>query len=98
MALERNREQAREIAERIVAYQDRYPDRPVTLIGHSGGAAMAVRVLESLPDGRRSDQAVLLAGALSPDYDLSTALGRTERGITNFYSGGDVLYLVAGTL
>jgi pimeloyl-ACP methyl ester carboxylesterase len=98
MALERNRTQAREIAARIAAYQDRYPGRPVTLIGHSGGAAMAVLVLEALPEDRRVTQGVLLAGALSPDYDLSTALSRTERGISNFYSGGDVLYLVAGTL
>jgi pimeloyl-ACP methyl ester carboxylesterase len=98
VALERNKAQAQEIAARIVAYQDRYPDRPVTLIGHSGGAAMAVLVLEALPDDRKITQAVLLAGALSPDYDLSTALDRTERGISNFYSGGDVLYLMAGTL
>jgi pimeloyl-ACP methyl ester carboxylesterase len=98
MALERNREQAREIAERIIAYQDRYPGRPVTLIGHSGGAAMAVLVLESLPVDRQVTQAVLLAGALSPDYDLSTALARTENGIRNYYSGGDALYLIAGTL
>lgn len=98
MALERNKAQAQAIAARIVAYQDRYPDRPVTLIGHSGGAAMAVLVLEALPQDRRITQAVLLAGALSPDYDLSTALEHTERGISNFYSGGDVLYLMAGTL
>lgn len=98
MALERNRSQARAVAERIVAYQERYPDRSVTLIGHSGGAAMAVLVLEALPEEGKIDQAILLAGALSPDYDLSAALAHTQRGITNFYSGGDVLYLVAGTL
>jgi len=98
MALERNREKAREIAERIVAYQDRYPGRPVTLIGHSGGAAMTVLVLESLPVDRQVTQAILLAGALSPDYQLDAALARSENGITNYYSGGDALYLIAGTL
>lgn len=98
MALERNREQARQIAARICDYQDRHPDRPVTLIGHSGGAGMAVLVLEALPAERKVTQAVLLAGALSPDYDLSQALSRTERGITNFYSFGDAIYLAAGTL
>ncbi len=98
MALERNKAQAQIIADKIVQYQDHYPDRPVTLIGHSGGAAMAVLVLEALPDDRKITQAVLLAAALSPDYDLSTPLARTERGITNFYSAGDVLYLMAGTL
>jgi pimeloyl-ACP methyl ester carboxylesterase len=98
MALERNKAEAQKIAGKIVAYQERYPGRPVRLIGHSGGAALAVLVLEALPEERKITQAVLLAGALSPDYDLSTALRRTERGITTFYSPGDVLYLMAGTL
>jgi pimeloyl-ACP methyl ester carboxylesterase len=98
MALERNKAEAQKIAGKIVAYQDRYPNRPVRLIGHSGGAALAVLVLEALPEDRKITQAVLLAGALSPDYNLSTALGRTERGVTTFYSPGDVLYLMAGTL
>ncbi|MSR59619.1 MAG: hypothetical protein EXS05_18580 [Planctomycetaceae bacterium] len=98
MALERNRAQAKVIADKIVAYQARFPGRPVTLIGHSGGAAMAVLILEALPEENKVTQAVMLAGALSPDYDLSTALAHTERGITNFYSGGDALYLMLGTL
>ena len=59
---------------------------------------MAVLVLEALPEDRHVTQTVLLAGALSPDYDLSTALSRSERGITSFYSGGDFLYLGVGTL
>jgi pimeloyl-ACP methyl ester carboxylesterase len=98
MAFERNRQQAQEIAGQIVAFQDRYPGRPVTLVGHSGGAAMAVLILEALPADRQVTQAVLLAAAISPDHDLSTALSRTEHGILNFYSKGDVGYLVLGTL
>jgi pimeloyl-ACP methyl ester carboxylesterase len=98
MAYERNRQQAREIAQQIVAYQDRHPGRPVTLIGHSGGAAMAVLILEALPADRQVTQAVLLAAAISSDHDLTTALSRTEHGILNFYSKGDVGYLVLGTL
>jgi pimeloyl-ACP methyl ester carboxylesterase len=98
MALERNREQAREIAAQIVKYQDCYPGRPVTLIGHSGGAAIAVLALEALPPERRVMQVVLLAAAISADHDLSTALARTERGIVNFHSWGDVSYLIVGTL
>lgn len=98
MGLARNRQQAREIARQIVIYQDRYPGRPVTLIGHSGGAAMAVLTLEALPADRRVTQVVLLAAAISPDHDLSTALARTDIGIFNFYSWGDVGHLVLGTL
>lgn len=97
MALERNRKQARAIAEQIVAYQNQYPERAVTLIGHSGGAAMAVLVLEALPPERSVNRAILLAAAISPDHDLSTALARTELGIVNFHSWGDVAHLVAGT-
>jgi len=98
MGLERNQKQAQEIARQIVAYQDHYPGRPVTLIGHSGGAAMAVLTLEALPADRQVTQAVLLAAAIAPDHDLSIALARTERGIINFYSHGDVGHLVLGTI
>jgi pimeloyl-ACP methyl ester carboxylesterase len=98
MALERNKEQARQIVEQILKYQKQYPGRPVTLIGHSGGAAMAVLTLEALPAERNVDQVVLLAAAISPDYDLATALAHSEQGIVNFYSWGDVPHLVVGTL
>lgn len=98
MALERNRKQARAIADQIVAYQDQYPERPVTLIGHSGGAALAVLALEALPPERSVNRAILLAAAISPDHNLSTALAHTELGIVNFHSWGDVPHLVAGTL
>jgi pimeloyl-ACP methyl ester carboxylesterase len=96
MALERNKARAREIADRIVAYQRLYPGRPVNLVGHSGGAAMTVLVLEALPPDHPIENAVLLAAA--PDYDLCGAFLRTKHGITNFYSGGDAIYLIAGTL
>jgi len=98
MALQRNKKRAEEIAEQIVAYQQQYPGRPVTLIGHSGGAAMALLALEALPEGRQVTQVVLLAAAISPTYDLTTALARSERGILSFYSWGDVPHLVLGTL
>ena len=84
MGLARNQQQAREIARQIVVYQDRYPARPVTLIGHSGGAAMAVLILEALPADRHVRQVVLLAAAIAPDHDLSIALARTERGISSW--------------
>lgn len=98
MAHARNETQARRIAERIVAYQDRHPDCPVNLIGHSGGGAMAVLVLESLPADREISQAILLGAALSPHHDLRPALKRTSRGLWNVHSAGDVFYLGAGTL
>jgi hypothetical protein len=59
---------------------------------------MAVLILEELPEENQVAEAVLLAAAISPKHDLTLALSRTEFGITNFYSWGDVPHLVVGTL
>jgi pimeloyl-ACP methyl ester carboxylesterase len=96
-ALERNRHSARRIAERITQYQDDFPRRPVHLIGHSGGAGIAVLTLEHMPDDRQITAAYLLAPAVSPTYDLTDALRRTELGVWNFYSPRDVGFLRVGT-
>jgi len=93
----RNRERADAIAQRIVEYQDAHPGRPVHVIGHSGGAAMAAWTLEALPDDRRVTAAMLLAPALSPRYDLTAALRRTGR-LINYHSTLDLLHLTLGTL
>lgn len=93
----RNRREADEIARKIIAYQDRYPNRPIFLIGHSGGGGLAVYVLEALPHDCKVHLAMLLAPALAPDYDLTNALDHTEHGIWNFYSSYDVGWLGAGT-
>jgi hypothetical protein len=87
---ELKRQQAKMIAQKIIDYQDRYPGRPVHLVGHSGGCSMAVLALEELPPSRKVSQTVLLASGLAPKYDLSTAMDRTEGEIHNFYSHYDV--------
>jgi len=92
-----NRLQARKIAEKIVRYQNKYPGRPVHIIGHSGGGGIAVYALEALPPRRKVTAALLLAPALSPDYDLRPALRHVEVGIYNFYSPYDVGFLKLGT-
>jgi pimeloyl-ACP methyl ester carboxylesterase len=96
-AIDRNRAEARKIAAKIIAYQDRYPGRPVHLVGYSGGAGVAVLTLESLPSDRRVTDAILLAPTLASDYDLRTAISRTTRGIQNFYSPLDVPILMVLT-
>ena len=93
--LKRNRREARKIAEKIVAYQNRYPGRPVYLVGYSGGGGMAVLALEALPPGRKVTSAILLGATLAPDYDLRLAMSHTEQGIRNFYSPADKPILVA---
>ncbi|MBT3201412.1 MAG: hypothetical protein HN350_16045 [Phycisphaerales bacterium] len=92
-----NQRQASIIAERIARYQFNYPNRPVVLVGQSGGAAISAWTCESMRWGRKIDGVVMLAAALSPGYKLATALDSTERGIVNFYSSRDVLLLWAGT-
>lgn len=77
-ARDRNRAVARELAETVAAYRDWMPGRPVTLIGHSGGGAVAVWTLESLPPGVTVDRAVLLAPALAPSYNLGPALAHVR--------------------
>ena len=82
----------------MARYQDAYPGRPVHLIGHSGGAGIAVWALEALPPGRTVTSALLIAPALSPGYPLGPALARVERAAWNFWSPLDLLFLAAGTL
>jgi pimeloyl-ACP methyl ester carboxylesterase len=94
----RNRRQAGLIAQLVADYQMRFPGRPVHLVGHSGGAALAVWTLEMLPDHCQIASAVLLGAALSPSYNLANALRRVYRAIWNYWSPIDFIFLAAGTL
>lgn len=94
----RHQRQAAGIAEKIARYQDKYPGRPVNIIGHSGGGGMTLLTVESLPDHRLVDSIILLAAAVSPDFDLRPVLPKVKRGIWNYTSlVGDAPLLVAGT-
>ena len=93
---DRNKRKAREIARYIQNYRLMYPDRPVFLVGQSGGCAMAAWVAESLGDDQ-VDGIVMLASSLSPTYRLDRALEHSRHGIVNFYSSRDVLFLGFGT-
>jgi pimeloyl-ACP methyl ester carboxylesterase len=93
----RNRRHARKLAQHIQRYRYRFPHRPVHLIGHSGGGGLAVYALEALPAEEPIESALLLAPALSQEYNLSRALRRTKYGIWNFYSRADVGFLRVGT-
>jgi pimeloyl-ACP methyl ester carboxylesterase len=84
-----NREIAGRAAERIVAYAQTHPGRPVTVIGYSGGGAMALFLAEKLPEGFQVDRIILTAPAISPDYDIGPALGHSRQGIVSFYSPQD---------
>ncbi|MFO0918482.1 MAG: alpha/beta hydrolase [Planctomycetaceae bacterium] len=96
-AWRRNQQIAQELAARIVEYQREHPGRPVWLIGHSGGGGISLLTAAALPEGHRLSGLILLAAAVSPRFDLSTALAKVERGIWSFHSWIDCLLVGLGT-
>lgn len=93
----RHQQQAECIAAKIVDYRERYPGRPVYLVGHSGGGAMTAFALDQLPDGVKATGGIMLVAALSPWFSLQSALGHTERGLWNYSAHGDLLFVGLGT-
>lgn len=84
-----NRERAARLAGKLAEYRASYPEAPITIIGYSGGGAMALFIAEALPEEVRLDRILLLGAAISPTYNLTNALARCDRGIVNFYSEED---------
>lgn len=97
VAWNRNQNVACQLAEHIVTLQNQQPYRPIILVGHSGGGAMAIVALEQLPPGYRIHQAILLAPDIAPSHPLATSLDRTVQGIDVFHSRLDCLILGAAT-
>jgi len=93
----RHREQAECIATKVADYRLQYPERPVYLIGHSGGGAMTAFVLQQLPQGVRATGGIMLVSALSPWFRLHSALQHTERGLWNYSAHGDLFFVGIGT-
>jgi pimeloyl-ACP methyl ester carboxylesterase len=92
----RLRQKAAELAGLVLDYRAAHPDRPVYLLGHSGGAGLAVATAEMLPPATL-ERVVLLSAAVSPCYDLTPALRATRGEIVSFYSDMDRLVLGWGT-
>ena len=92
-----NRLAGARLAQIVADYQDRYPGRPVHLVGHSGGGGVAVFSAEGLPEGRQVDGLVLLSASISSGYDLTKAIQKCRSGIVNFYNKSDAAVLGVGT-
>jgi pimeloyl-ACP methyl ester carboxylesterase len=73
------------------------PHRPIILTCHSGGTGIAAWALEQLPEDVIVQQVLMLAPALSPQYDLSRALQRVAGQAYVFSSVYDTFVLGAGT-
>jgi hypothetical protein len=92
-----NRDQkAASLASLVRQFRAGRPVIPVFLVAKSGGSVVVVKALEQL-DEHAVERAILLAPALSPGYDLSTALKAVRRELVVFWSPLDVVVLGAGT-
>ena len=87
---------ARKIAEEVTAFHERHPGELVHLIGKSGGTGVVVKALELL-QANAVETVVLIAPALSPEYDLTQALTAVRKQMVVFWSPLDVIVLGAGT-
>jgi pimeloyl-ACP methyl ester carboxylesterase len=95
--IRRNRREAAKVAKMIERRFKQNPTLQITITSHSGGTAIAVWALEMLPPKMKVQQVVLLAAALSPEYDLSKALEHVSGKAYAFYSEGDAIVLGVGT-
>ena len=94
---EANHKESLRLAGKVEEYRRAHPDAPITIVGYSGGAGMAVFTAEALPEDVALDRIVLIGAALSPHYDLSKAISRCSRGVVSIYSELDWATLGAGT-
>jgi pimeloyl-ACP methyl ester carboxylesterase len=90
------RARAVELATEIWRLKQEDPQRPIFIIGHSGGAGVALAAAECLPPATL-ERMVLLSAAVSPGYDLRPALLATRGEIVSFNSYLDRFWLSWGT-
>jgi pimeloyl-ACP methyl ester carboxylesterase len=88
--------QGARLAEEVLAYKSRHPERPVYLVGHSAGTGVILAATEHLPPATL-ERIVLLSAAVSPCFDLTAALRATRCEVVSFHSTFDRLTLGLGT-
>jgi predicted alpha/beta hydrolase family esterase len=96
-AYEQNHDEAAKVAEMLAAHASADPDSTIYLTAHSGGCAIAVWALEKLPDNVKVHTVLLVAPALSPDYDLTPALRHVTGKMIVLSSKLDTVVLFTGT-
>jgi len=87
---------ADQLAREVLDYKAEHPDSPVYLVGHSGGTGIVLATAERLPPATL-ERIVLLSPAVSPGYDLRSALRATRGEIVSFHSTLDRFWLDWGT-
>jgi pimeloyl-ACP methyl ester carboxylesterase len=86
------RAEGRRLAAEVVALRQARPDAEIYLVGHSAGSGVILAAAESLPPGT-VDRIVLLAPAVSADYDLRPTLLSTRQTVDVFASSRDWVFL-----
>ncbi len=84
------------VAETVRSFKAAHPHEPVFLVAKSGGSGVVINALEAL-EPQTVERVVLLAPALSPQYDLTRALRAVRRELVVFWSPFDIVILGAGT-
>ena len=95
--VDRHREQSQIVADMIIKHRRANPDGRITITAHSAGTGVIAFALERLPDDVMVDEVVMIASALSPEYDLSPALRHVRGRVYAFNSDLDTIVLGAGT-
>ncbi len=95
--IDANRRRAKRLADEIASRSRVAPGQPIQLVGFSGGGGLAMLVANELPADVNLDQLIVIAAAISPDFDVSPALRHARRGLVNFYSSQDIVVLGWGT-
>jgi len=93
--LEHAQEQGRRLAEQIITYRATYPDVPIYLLGYSAGTHVTLEATRWL-DPNSLERVILLAPAVSSEYDLSATLASARQGVDVYTSERDRLYLGTG--
>lgn len=95
--LDNLRDHAARVAGRIRAFRAASPvNRPVFLVGKSGGCGVMLAALAQLPEDS-VEAAVLIAPAVSRRYDLTRPLRAVHREMVVYWSPFDFVLLGAGT-
>lgn len=87
---------AAQVAELVLQAKARDPNRPIYLVGKSGGSGLVLAAAGQLPPATL-ERIILLSAAVSPTYDLRDALRATRHEIVSFYSPLDQFILGWGT-
>lgn len=90
-----SRAKGKELAERLVAWKQEQPERPIVLISHSAGCAVALAASSHLPTAFLERQ-ILFAPSVSTRYDLRPTLRASRHGIDAFCSSLDCWALGLG--